>query len=194
MALTKITAGGLADDSVVTASVADSQVTLAKTTGVATTPYLTVFRLSANHTGDTLPLTNWEAPDQSLESTGVGSAVTHSSGVFTFPTTGFWWIDYHSHFQAADGEDGAYVYTYMHFTANNGSAWTTMNENATNMHPSSHSGTIQGSSTGGILFDCVATATYKVRQGFTTQDSGIDVRGETDKTFSWISFRRIGDT
>jgi len=34
MALTKITAGGLADNSVVTASVADSQVTLAKTTGV----------------------------------------------------------------------------------------------------------------------------------------------------------------
>ena len=36
MALTKITAGGLADNSVVTASVADSQITLAKTTGVQT--------------------------------------------------------------------------------------------------------------------------------------------------------------
>ena len=36
MALTKITAGGLADDSVVTASVADSQVTLVKTSGVQT--------------------------------------------------------------------------------------------------------------------------------------------------------------
>lgn len=36
MALTKITAGGLADNSVVTASVADSQVTVAKTTGVQT--------------------------------------------------------------------------------------------------------------------------------------------------------------
>ena len=156
--------------------------------------HFTRFRLSASHTGNTIPLTNWEAPDATLEPAGVGSLVTVSTGVFTFPLTGFWYIDYHTHFQATVGENSAFLYTYMQFTEDNGSNWATQNECATNMRPDDYGGTIQASAQGGILFDCVATATHKVQQGFTTQDSGVEARGDTNKTFSWISFRRVANT
>ena len=50
------------------------------------------FRLTTSFTGDAAPIaSNWEETDTDGYG-GLGTAVSQSSGIFTFPTTGIWHI------------------------------------------------------------------------------------------------------
>ena len=49
------------------------------------------WRLTSDIATDTTPLTNWEQVDSSGQGT-IGSAMTLSSGLFTFPSTGIYLV------------------------------------------------------------------------------------------------------
>ena len=53
------------------------------------------WRLSSNVTSDTSPITTWTNTftEPNFQAT-LGSAMTHSSGYFTFPTTGYWRVEF----------------------------------------------------------------------------------------------------
>jgi len=53
------------------------------------------WRLSSNVTSDTSPITTWTntATNPTFQTT-LGSPMTHSSGYFTFPTTGYWRVEF----------------------------------------------------------------------------------------------------
>ena len=68
-----------------------------------------MWRVTANFTGHADPIaSNWEAAD-SYGAGNLGSAMTESSGIFTFPSTGFWLITYHMAFYANNGTQAAYA-------------------------------------------------------------------------------------
>ena len=94
--------------------------------GVASTNGITnlqQFRLNANLTSNAQYITaNWEAPDSDYES--IGSIVSESSGVFTFPSTGFWKIDWN--FETVQNND-EYLRIKMMFGGSSGNN-STVNE------------------------------------------------------------------
>ena len=52
------------------------------------------WRISANFDGDENPVTsNWEEVDAPAGFGILGSSMTESSGIFTFPSTGYYWIE-----------------------------------------------------------------------------------------------------
>ena len=76
------------------------------------------WRISANYAGTTAFLTsNWERNDTTFEKIGTG--LTESSGVFTFPSTGKYLIKAQANMRDADGARDAGI--QIHVTTNNSS-------------------------------------------------------------------------
>ena len=141
------------------------------------------WRINANQIGtDITPYTDWAELD------AMGTSLTVSSGIFTFPVTGYWLI-YVQHFGWI-GTPGGYVNTILMKTTNNSSyvqAGMTSNTHSApfNSYVSHHLGP--------ILFDVTDVTQCKVRidQGATATYT---MTWEVDKYDSGATFVRIGDT
>ena len=187
MALTKITAGGLADNSVVTASVADSQVTVAKTSGVQGVTDVCQFRTTGLNTTTNAVPTNWEVADDTGTGT-LGSAVTHSSGIFSFPTTGHWLILFYAMTYYSSEAPNPYV--NLEVTIDN-SDYGTVARCADAV--GSVSGDAFGGSSTSFLFDVTNTTNCKVRFTFISSATAA-WSGNTGQNHTHATFIRMGDT
>ena len=64
------------------------------------------WRLSSNVTADANPITAWtNTPASSTYQTTLGTAMTHSGGVFTFPVTGYWKVEFFAKFNLTTSDN-----------------------------------------------------------------------------------------
>jgi len=84
-----VTAAGNAGE-VLTSNGAGSDPTFQSAGGTA---YIDQWRYTGTATGDQVPITSWEQNDTNGFS-AVGTAMSESSGVFTFPATGVWRVSF----------------------------------------------------------------------------------------------------
>jgi hypothetical protein len=134
---------------------------------------------------DTTVTGNWERND--TNSTYIGSGMSESSGIWTFPATGLYLIlnsgDWYGDNSASD-----YCSTKLHGTSNN-SSYVTLNNNN------------QGITAGDWMtvtsinwFDCTNVSTHKVKLIAHAQGSAKTLRGNTAYTETCLTFIRLGDT
>ena len=145
------------------------------------------WRLNSNFTDDLDPITaNWERPD-----TGgfgyLGTGMTHSSGVFSFPSTGYWLI--------------TFVTTASHGATDNSwnnRIWTTVDNStwvvAARGHSNSYANNTNAMVTTSFLFDVTAVATHKVRFGVTDLGASDVINGSTGDNMTYMTFLKLGDT
>ena len=117
-----------------------------------------------------------------------GSAsMSHSSGVFTFPSTGFWKIDYRLSFLTS--ADLAWVTVNLQGTTDNGTyvALGTGHGEAN----SEYTGTNLT-----VIFDVTSTTNCKIKTYRNSAGSGTTCKGlgNADEWQSYIIFTRLGDT
>ena len=129
----------------------------------------------------------WEAFDDGNYGT-LGSAMTESSGVFTFPSTGIWWIHFTSFCElvSTNGYIGAKIST----TYNNGSNWDDAVEN---YHTNGSTGWYRPLSMN-YIFDVASTSTHKVR--FIGLENGGNMKffGDTNSGQTYVTFFKLGET
>ena len=139
--------------------------------------------------GSTTAITSgWERND----STGygkIGSGVTESSGVFTLPSTGIYYIAFNIQFyisSAADAKLQGLIYT----TTDN-SNYNEVGDAVTSIHSISNGHA--GASTN-IFFDCTDTSTHKVKFYYFTNGGSGQVRVNSSVNRTFATFIRLGDT
>ena len=140
--------------------------------------------LSSNFTGSATPVTGLSAYT-GAGAGSIGSAMTISSGVFTFPTTGIWWIQVNCGFQL-DG-DSRYNRAEVRTTTDN-SSYSYAHSPYCFIDDSGSSGAIYSDQHTSHLFDVTDTSTHKCR---------IDVEVQNGSVQTWmmkVSFVRYGDT
>ena len=121
----------------------------------------------------------------------IGTGMSHSSGVFTFPATGIWQVNFSFRTQqtGTGGSSNEYAYGGVQATTNNGSTWTSMAFN-------SNSG-LDGNDWAGAqvstIVDVTDTANVKVRFQVGSQD-GVAFVGATNSFNTGALFVRLGDT
>ena len=135
---------------------------------------------------------NWERIDTDNYGT-IGSAMTESSGIFTFPTTGIWQI--FLQVSIIRGSDQRLRTTYFRIqeTSNN-SSYSAASSTAIS-HPDNNYAGNSGSCS--FIFDVTNTSNDKVRieqYEVIGDQSNISVLGNTGYTITGISFIRLGDT
>jgi len=130
---------------------------------------------------------NWEQVDTDGYGT-IGSAMTQSSGVFTFPSTGIYLIigKMVSYMDAARLYVGHGIYT-----TTNDSSYT----QAADAYNGIYAGYAWSSTTTHFIFDVTSTSTHKIKMGiWTASSANTIVNGGTSSTETGITFVRLGDT
>ena len=130
---------------------------------------------------------NLERVDTTGQGT-IGSAMTQSSGIFTFPSTGIYLVNFICNFYSTGST--RYALNQIRITTNN-SSYTAAAQGyqAINNVSSATYGNVSTST----LVDVTSTSNVKVAFAFAS-DAAIVLQGSTDKNFTHMTFIRLGDT
>ena len=147
------------------------------------------WRLNTHHTGSADPITsNLEVVDTDGYGS-LGSAMTESSGVFTFPSTGYWLIEFNAGFYCAT--DSRYNCANIETTTDD-SSYDTAAKSCTNIaHTYS---TPHANTRASFLFDVTNTSTHKVRFVVLTDSHTTTVYASTSINQTYMTFIKLGDT
>ncbi len=133
---------------------------------------------------------NLEQVDTAGQGT-LGSAMTESSGVFTFPSTGIWLVRSSMQYQN-DGTQTRYLQNLIDITTNN-SAYTTVTYDSTHIKGG---GSTYAQLTSQTLVDVTDVAQVKVKFAFLVADSGggMKLYASSTENRTYFTFIRLGDT
>ena len=152
------------------------------------------WRLTTTFTGDANPIASnleqVDAGDARLQGT-LGSAMTQSSGVFTFPSTGIYLVSFTASYSINGDERSASA--FIRVTTDNGSAWTDTSYNTGFVQQTSSNWTGSGAFTQALV-DVVDTSNDKVALRIDSQNSSTQVDGDTNQSLTSVTFIRLGDT
>tara|TARA_R110000803_G_scaffold134312_1_gene201378 strand:- start:18 stop:572 length:555 start_codon:yes stop_codon:yes gene_type:complete len=173
-------------------NLADTYAFSGSVSGAGKITHIDQWRLTSNFTGDVDPLTaNLERVDTNGGAL-LGSAMTQSSGVFTFPVTGLWQITFFGYHSSSANNNDAKIILKIKSTIN-GSDFYDASGTASNTHGTG--GAARGSSTTTFIKDVANVSTHKVKFSVDALDgSNTTTFGSTNDTATGITFIRLGDT
>jgi len=176
-------AGSLGSDKTIT--IPNETATLATTNGITVADQ---WRLTANITNTTGDITtNLERIDNTISGI-IGSGVTESSGIFSFPSTGIWYINVSASQTSTNVGDNNF---YLKGTDDNFSTeFDLIRLDGDNSNGSSANWV----SSGNTIIDVTDTANIKVKMYINQTTTGALLMGSTDLNRTTITFIRLGDT
>ena len=144
--------------------------------------------LSVNSSSLSTISSNLEVADTSGQGS-IGSAITESSGIYSFPSTGIYLVE--GVFQCVRNGGSQWIQTTLDVTTNNSSYTKVADAEGSISHVASAntSQSIRNSS----LVDVTDTSNVKVRFQIATAQS-ITLKGNTSYNYTYFNFIRLGDT
>ena len=139
------------------------------------------------------PISTWSRSNSDDTRHGIkGGAMSHSSGIWTFPSTGYWWISFTGWTFRQNGAN-RYAQFRIQTTANN----STYNEQAANGHANRNwAGTDNGatyhSSHCVTIFDVQDVTTHKVKFTVNIADGSTATMG--GRNFTSFTVMKLGET
>jgi len=147
------------------------------------------WRLNSGSSGSTGydPLVNWEAADTDGAGT-IGTAMTYSSGVFSFPTTGIWLVEFCASVYA-NGTTITTLECYIETTVDN-STYTSAARGRNGIFAINAASNTYTS----FVFDVTDVSTHKVQFEISNLPTNAIVNASTSRNQTWATFTRLGDT
>ena len=150
------------------------------------------FRLHSNFQGTTNPITsNWERMDSQTEGK-LGTGMSESSGLFTFPSTGYYYV----HFMVAGYRGGnstiqnitSYIRTTTGGSTSSGAAYNGSGRQS--MYSESGNSSFSCSNT--TIFKCSNTSNDKIFFGVAAEQY-VYIQGNTGENFTYVVFFKLAD-
>ena len=148
------------------------------------------WRLNSTYTGDADPISsNLEEAD--TDGYGrLGGAMTVSSGIWTFPSTGIWLISFTAQF--SNNGDSRTNQIIISSTTNNSSySQSTLADQGIAHSQNSHT---YANGNAYFIFDVTNVSTHKVKFATNVNDDSSSTYGESDVNRTHFTFIRLGDT
>ena len=147
------------------------------------------WRVNTSFTGEAVPIaSNWEQVDTDGYG-GIGSVMSQSSGIFTFPETGIYYISFGVN-STLNGNDRA-VGSFIQTTTDN-SSYSTASQGTTFINtPGS---VAYANAFMDFMFDVTNVSTHKCRFGVSNVNSSTQTDGSTAQNATYATFIRLGDT
>jgi len=147
------------------------------------------WRVTTDFDGTVKPVVNnWEQSD-GIAQGNLGSSMANSSGVWTFPSTGFYFINFNC--TAYHDTDVRQAYVIIDATTNN-SSYTDIAYGFGHIEPQSGDSYIQPVAQ--TIVDVTDTSNVKVRFGTSSTVSGMHWGGGSSQNLFTATFIRLGDT
>tara|TARA_B100001250_G_scaffold255540_1_gene219944 strand:+ start:24 stop:1616 length:1593 start_codon:yes stop_codon:yes gene_type:complete len=149
------------------------------------------WRTTADATGNQVPITSWEKVD-TYGGGGYGDTdMVESSGIFTFPSTGFWLIKFQMH---ADSDNHTQnIIARIDVTTDN-SSYAHASRVAQGIYDYNNSYPSHAALFCEHIFDVTSTTNCKVRFSYGAGQGGERLRGSGTYTYTGATFIRLGDT
>jgi len=126
-----------------------------------------------------------------------GTGMSVSSGVWTFPSTGFWRITAKWRGKRQSGHQSTYQKIEIKSTDNNFSSSDIIAVADSGYYDNYGTDNRSNSGTASMIFDCTNTSTHKIRFAFVVEDNsgnGNECIGAATVALTSFEFIRIGDT
>ena len=175
-----VDADTLASDAVTTNKIANSAVTPAKST-ITSDQEWAQWRVTSNWSGNTDPIQNFAEKEHTVD-------MGYSSGIFSFPTTGFWEIMFQAYCYHNSDQDNIELHIV---TTTNNSSYTTRMRSYAHMN-NDDGGNLYATVQGTYIFDVTDTSNCKVR--FKTAGTSATFQTSSSSNESYAIFKRLGDT
>jgi hypothetical protein len=147
--------------------------------------YIDRWRVATTFTNSLDPIVYTRNTDS--DSPQLGSAMTQSSGIFSFPSTGFWLI--HAFYTGANLPSAGNINAHLSFSTNSGGSYTQLTAGLQN------SGTYsQWSITNVAFIDVTNISTFRVKSYINVPSSAETYGQNNGNNLTRIDFLRIGDT
>ena len=182
MALSKIQAESM--------NLADTYAFSGTVSGATPITHIDQWRLTANFAGGATPISsNLERVDTTGQAT-LGSAMTVSSGVFSFPVTGIWLIK--ANYLHYINGNSRYQSHYINVTTNN-SNYSVVGEVISFIKQTNGSSTYT-SAYQELTLDVTDVANVKCSFTLATDGTNVGTIGTTTQNQTYFTFIRLGDT
>ena len=148
------------------------------------------WRINTNFTGDSVPISaNWERADRATFEGKLGTGLTESSGVFSFPSTGWYFCIWH-HYYYASG-DSPWNEMGCAFSNDSGANWI---DTAHTEGWYERSGTAYTKQSCSQIFDITNISTQRMRFRVDVDNNSTATLGNTNTTHTGFQIIRLGDT
>ena len=198
--ITGISVGGLPDgivdtdmiaaNAVATAKIADGAVTSTKSTGLGGLAMADEWRVASDNgeTNDSV-ISGWERND--TEFSQIGTGMTQSSGVFTFPATGIYKVEFYATSRRAANQNLAVVRYRIQTSTDSGSNW---NERALSSSQMASAGDNQETfSCCSVILDVTNASTFRLRL-YVAATTHVRTLYGSNSNHTCMTFLKLGDT
>jgi len=150
-----------------------------------------IWHLTSDFTGDANPIssnlsrwaTTWEK---------IGTGMTESSGIFSFPSTGKWLVEFVAKYTTHPAYNAERnVLNYIQVTTNN-SSYTTYAQNSAQMYSTATA--IDSGAFTAVPIDVTDLSNIKVRFSIDGQVSGTKTQGNSSSLTTFMKFTKLGAT
>ena len=149
------------------------------------------WRLTSSSNGNQTPLTAWEAIDTGGQG-NIGSAMSVSSGIFTYPTTGIYLILF-TLSGYSDNHTQNVIGTISH-TLNNGGGWITCGSGFDGIYDFNNSYPSWGDTFTMHMVDITDLSNQKTRFTYGAGQGGEYVHGNSNYSYTTATFIRLAAT
>lgn len=157
-------------------------------TGFGGITYASQWRLTTDFTGSSEPIAaNLEAVDAPLGFGSIGSAMTQASGIFTFPQTGYWYVEAYADWTDATSSSLGRSRIYISTTTNN-STYAVASNGWGGTYYSRNTGTCS------YIMDVTDVTQCKVKFSVSQAGGTVVTNGDTDFNDTFFTFIRLSDT
>ena len=189
--LTGVSVGGLPDGIVDTDMLAASAVTAAKASGSAkgitmVDSWVVTANFTANGSGDIT--SNWARHSAQSWVGNIGSAMTESSGIFTFPSTGMYMVIIDLGGKTGDGAR-TYCGMRQYYSTDGGTSYNT----ASSYYSQGYNTDAHFYTSGTVIYDVSSTSNNKIKFNVETANTATVFASASNKN-TGVTFIRLGDT
>ena len=137
---------------------------------------------------------NWEKPDNAngIEFTNLGTDLTHSSGIFSYPKTGIWRIDFVLQWANSGSATVTELYAYIEATNDNGTDWLPIGDGGNAIDGGTGTGWLTSQSH--AIQDVEDVTQDKVRFKSVAGSADATLIGNTNTSNTYVTFTRLCDT
>ena len=198
--ITGISVGGLPDgivdtdmiaaNAVATAKIADGAVTSTKSTGLGGLAMADEWRVASDNgeTNDSV-ISGWERND--TEFSQIGTGMTQSSGVFTFPATGIYKVEFYATSRRAANQNLAVVRYRIQLSQDSGSSWSTRALSSSQM--ASAGDNQETFSCCSVILDVTNASTFRLRL-YVAATTHVRPLYGSNSNHTCMTFLKLGDT
>ena len=182
----------VANNAINTNEIVDSAVTPVKSTITSGVTECDMWRLTSHLQGNQMPITTGsiERVDD-LSFTKIGTGMSVSSGVFSFPSTGIWKVVWYGVVQT-NTSTHQNVFT-IQITMNNGTSWDDTARGRQGIYKMS-SGTSYGAACCSTLVDVTNVSNVKVRFQYIAGQGSEELMGSTTDSQTTFEFVKLAET